>query len=305
MLLTLSLVSCGMNKESFKPAHDKFETKLSTFYNEDDDIPELPEGVFDLVKYQSKIGEMPAFVSCDPDDGNKHPLIIWISGGWGNGIDDLPWSYPDWENDQTASAFWRSGILTMYPSLRGACGNPGNYETLFGEVDDIAAACEYAASLPYVDPDRIYLGGHSTGGTAAFLAAEYCDSFRAAFCFGPVDDLRYYDSSDFTFDTDNTQEYKMRSPIYWLDDVKMPLFVIEGYNGNSDCVKRIKKKSDNKKIHCYIVDGADHFTVLAPVTNLLASKILNDTGEKANITITQKELQDAMEQEPKIPDTYY
>lgn len=244
---------------------------------------------------------MAAYVSSDPGDGQKHPMIIWVVGGWGNGIDDFPWCYPEWDNDQTGSAFWQAGVLTMYPSFRGGCGNPGNYETLFGEVDDIASAYDYAASLPYVDPDRIYLGGHSTGGTRALLASEYTDKFRAVFAFGAVDKIEYHNNSQFTFDTDNKEEYKMRSPIYWLDNVKSPTFLIEGSDGNSVNLKNIERASKNDNIHCYVIEGQDHFSVLAPLTRVVAQKIVADTGTDPNITITQEELDSAMKQDPEIP----
>ena len=253
------------------------------------------------MKYPSKVGDLAAYVSSDPGDGQKHPMIIWVVGGWGNGIDDFPWCYPEWDNDQTGSAFWQAGVLTMYPSFRGGCGNPGNYETLFGEVDDIASAYDYAASLPYVDPDRIYLGGHSTGGTRALLASEYTDKFRAVFAFGAVDKIEYHNNSQFTFDTDNKEEYKMRSPIYWLDNVKSPTFLIEGSDGNSVNLKNIERASKNDNIHCYVIEGQDHFSVLAPLTRVVAQKIVADTGTDPNITITQEELDSAMKQDPEIP----
>ena len=286
---------------TFAEAHDAFQTSLAKEESDDDPIPDPPEGFFDLVYYPSKVGELAAYVSSDPGDNEKHPLIIWIVGGWGNGIDDFPWIYPEWDNDQTGSAFWRSGILTMYPSFRGANGNPGHYETLFGEVDDIVSACEYAASLPYVDPDRIYLGGHSTGATRALLAAEYTDRFRAVFCFGAVDEIKYHNSSQFTFDTGNEDEYMMRSPIHWLEDVKTPTFLIEGRDGNSTNLENIERQTTNENINCYVIEDADHFSVLAPLTWVAARKILEDTGDTVNILITQEELDEAMEQEPIAP----
>lgn len=287
--------------QSFAEAHDAFQTTLVEKNSDNDPIPDPPEGYFDLVYYPSKVGDLAAYVSSDPGDGEKHPLIIWIVGGWGNGIDDFPWCYPAWDDDQTGSAFWRSGVLTMYPSFRGGNGNPGNYEALFGEVDDIVSAYEYAASLPYVDPSRIYLGGHSTGGTRALLAAEYTDKFRAVFGFGAVDLIKYHNNSQFTFDTDNEDEYKMRSPVYWLDNVNTPTFLIEGSEGNSSNLKNIERTSKNDNIHCYIMEGQDHWSVLAPLTRALAQKILSDTGTECNITITQEELDEAMKQEPEIP----
>lgn len=287
--------------ESFAQAHDAFQTKLAREENDSDPIPAPPEGLFDLVSYPSKVGDLAAYVSSDPGDGEKHPMIIWVVGGWGNGIDDFPFCYPAWDNDQTGSAFWQAGVLTMYPSFRGGCGNPGCYEALFGEVDDIVSAYEYAASLPYVDPERIYLGGHSTGGTRALLASEYTDQFRAVFCFGAVDDIRYHNNSQFTFDTEDEMEYTMRSPIHWLDDVKSPTFLIEGSDGNAESLRNMEKTSTNDAIHCYLLEGADHFAPLAPITPLLAQKILADTGAECNITVTQEELEAAMAGEPSVP----
>lgn len=285
-------------RQTFAEAHDAFKTKLTKQESDQDPVPEPPAGVFELKYYDSKVGELAAYVSSDPADGKKHPMIIWIVGGWGNGIDEFAWSYPDWENDQTASAFREAGILMMYPSFRGGNGNPGYYETLFGEVDDIVSAYEYAAALPYVDPERIYLGGHSTGGTRALLASEYTDKFRAVFAFGPVDEVKYHNNTQFTFDTGNQEEYRMRSPINWLKDVKSPTYLIEGEGGNAKNLKAIQEKSANDNIHCYIVDDADHFSVLAPITRLLAEKISSDTDTACSITLTDAELQTAMAQPP-------
>ena len=286
--------------DSFAQAHDAFTTTLTREENSDSLPQEPPEG-FDLVSYPSKVGDLAAYVSSDPGDGEKHPLVIWVVGGWGYGISANPWSYPEWSNDQTGSAFWQAGILTMYPSFRGANGNPGHFEALFGEIDDIASAYEYAASLPYVDPDRIYLAGHSTGGTRALLASEYTDKFRAVFCFGAVDEIKYHNNTQFTFDTDNEAEFAMRSPIHWLDDVKSPTFLIEGRDGNSANLERMEQATRNENIHCYVIENADHFSTLAPLTRLTAQKILADTGAEPSISITQEELDAAMTQEPQIP----
>lgn len=282
--------------DSFAAVHDAFTTTLTSEENDSVPIPDPPEGYFDLVSYPSKVGDLAAYVSSDPGDGEKHPMIIWVVGGWGNDIDDFPFMYPEWDNDQTGSAFWQAGILTMYPSFRGGNGNPGYYETLFGEVDDIVSAYEYAASLPYVDPERIYLGGHSTGGTRALLASEYTDKFRAVFCFGAVDEIKYHNNDQFTFDTSSEEEQIMRSPIYWLDDIVSPTFLIEGRAGNSENLERMEAISENASLHCYVVEGADHFSVLAPATRVVARKILEDTGGECAISITKEELDTAMEQ---------
>ena len=283
---------------SFAEARAEFTTTLTRYANNQFAIPTPPDGVFDLVHFESDVGQLAAFVSSDPGDGQQHPLIIWVVGGWSNGISDLPWSYGDWNNNQTASAFRDAGILMMYPSFRGANGNPGYFETLYGEIDDIVAAFEFAASLPYVDPARIYLGGHSTGATRVLLAAAYTDVFRAAFSFGPVDDIGEHNRTQFTFDLNDDMERRMRSPIHWLDDIQTPTFVIEGRGGNDDCLENMMDATDNENVFFYIVEGGDHFDVLAPITILAAQRILADTGAQVNISFTDQDMLDAMAMPP-------
>ena len=53
---------------------------------------------------------------------------------------------------------------------------------------------DYLAGQPYVDPERVYLGGHSTGGTLVMLVAASSDRSRAMFSFGPVEDVSGYGS---------------------------------------------------------------------------------------------------------------
>ncbi|MFT5526853.1 MAG: hypothetical protein ACI9HK_004833, partial [Pirellulaceae bacterium] len=148
--------------------------------------PDVPTGAdFELIRYQSPVGKLAAYVTGDPADGKKHPAIVWITGGDNNSIGDI-WSPMPRSNDQSASGFRKAGIVMMFPSQRGGNDNPGKREGFYGEVDDILAATEHLEKLPYVDPDQIYLGGHSTGGTMVMVVAACSDRFRAVFALGPV-----------------------------------------------------------------------------------------------------------------------
>ncbi len=137
------------------------------------------------MQYESPAGRLKAYLTPAPTDGNKHPAIIWIHGGDCNQIDDSCWTDGPPDNEQSAAAFRKSSIVVIFPSLRGGNDNPGHKEGMFGEIDDIIAAAAFLAKQDYVDPKRIYLGGHSTGGTMVLLAAECSDRFRAVFAFGP------------------------------------------------------------------------------------------------------------------------
>ena len=163
----------------------------------------------------------------------------------------------------------------MFPSQRGGNDNPGKREGFFGEVDDILAATDYLAKQPYVDASRIYLGGHSTGGTMVMLVAASSDRYRAVFSLGPVASASQYGGNYCYCDPNDQREIRLRSPLNWLHCVHSPLFVLEGAkNGNWDgAIDVMAKQNTNPNIQFFRVPGHDHFSVIAPVVELLAEQI--------------------------------
>ena len=181
----------------------------------------------------------------------------------------------------------------MFPSLRGGNDNPGVKEGFLGEVDDVLAAVKYLEKQDYVDPTRIYLGGHSTGGTMALLVAELSNRFRAVFSFGPVEDVSSYGSNSgfLPFDTSNRQEIELRSPGYWLSSVRSPVWVFEGTDGgNISSLRTMAQAPKNPQIHFIEIENSDHFATLAPTNEIITQKILQDTGTVSNITFSKDEV---------------
>ena len=284
----------NLSSISLREARAGFTTKLvkPEIYDQAPLTP--PEDIFSLVYYPAKDGEMSTYLTPDPKDGKKHPAVIWISGGFGGQGDDF-WSPAPKYNDQTGSAFRKAGLILMLPNFRGENGNPGIDELFYGEIDDLEKARQFLASQSYVDPNRIYLAGHSTGGTRVLLASELITGFRAIFSLGGVSDIKTWvgDNVDFLpFDTSDPQEFKLRSPGYFIESIKTPTFYFEGeeyYNKNFDTLATIAK---NKNIPLYsnMIKGGNHFNIIYPITELISQKIINDTGEKTNITFTQEDI---------------
>lgn len=255
-----------------------------------------PRGVLRIVKYRSPAGELPAYLTPPPADGGKHPAIVWLVGGFDNGIGDTAWVPAPADNDQSARAFREAGIVTLLPSLRGGHPHSGVREVFYGEVDDVLAAVDFLARQKGVDPQRIYLGGHSTGGTLALLVAESSARFRAVFAFGPVANVGHYGAQDLPFDLKNPRELLLRSPGKWLDSIQNPTFVLEGMASpsNLDQLQALARTAKNPALHFLPVPGASHFSTLAPITRLIAQKILADRGAAASLAITGEELAAAM-----------
>jgi dipeptidyl aminopeptidase/acylaminoacyl peptidase len=289
------LVGCWSQKPqqtaTLTEARKGFTTTLTRRDTGGQEAPEPPPGVFQKVRYNSPAGNLVAYLTPDPRDGQKHPAIVWITGGDCNTIDEGVWQERPPSNDQTASAYRKAGVVMMFPSLRGGNANPGVKEGFLGEVDDVLAAADFLARQPYVDPQRIYLGGHSTGGTLALLAAESSGRFRAVFSFGPVDDVSGYGSEYCPFNTWNKREVELRSPGNWLHSVQSPTFVIEGtVQGNLSALQTMKKNSSNPKVRFLAAKGANHFSALAPTNRLIAEKILRDDGPTSTLDITEAEV---------------
>jgi alpha/beta superfamily hydrolase len=300
---TMVVAGCGQtsaqNGSEFKSLSDArrgFTTKLVRQVKTGEPVPQPPTGVLKSVKYQSPIGEMAAYVSPAPGDGKRHPAIIWLFGGFANSIDQIAWHKGPATNDQSAVVFREAGILMMYPSFRGGNNNPGFTESFYGEVDDVIAAADYVSKLDYVDTNRIYLGGHSTGGTLAMLVAESTDRFRSVFCFGPVTTVVGYGTDQLTFDTNNRKELELRAPVKWLEKINRPAFVFEGTSepSNISSLRALSRATRNPKVHFLPVEGATHFTILRPISRLIAQKILRDDGAEPNIVFDEKELAGAM-----------
>jgi dienelactone hydrolase len=272
------------NSEStLAEARRGFTTELARQQRTGYPVPEPPADLKQVV-YRSPAGEMAAYLSRVPDDGRKHPAIIWITGGFSNSIGESAWEPAKESNDQSARFFRQAGVVTFYPSLRGGNENPGFNETFFGEVDDVLAAAEFLASQPGIDPHRIYLGGHSTGGTLALLVAESNPRFRAVFAFGPIARVASYGDKYLTFNVEKLGETDLRSPVSWLHAIRTPTYVMEGEDGNADSLRTLKRASKNAAIKFYEVPGKDHFSILAPYSRLIAKQIIADTGGTPNFS---------------------
>lgn len=268
-------------------AREGFVTKTSVSNYKNDGPAAKPPAAFELVRYRSRVGALSAYVSKSPGDSKKYPAVLWAHGGFGGiGLETLKQIEP----------LANAGIIVMTPSWRGENDNPGRYEMFYGEVDDALAALEHLTRLPYVDPTRIYVAGHSTGGTIALLVAESTDRVRAVFSIGGAPDIERvlsnggYDLATPPFLVSNPKEAELRSPLRFVAGIKQPTWYFEGAHSRDYVAdaRKMEARAEQLKVpfHSHIVKGADHFTVVRPLLGLLAQKIVADAP-----TVTQSEVQ--------------
>jgi dipeptidyl aminopeptidase/acylaminoacyl peptidase len=286
VLLTTTLTTAAASPVDARRGHDAGVVARS---ESDDPPPAPPAGTFNLVRFPAPPGELAAYLTPPSKGSAKHPAIVWIGGGDSAAIGDM-WTEQDPKNDQSASAFRKAGIVLMVISLRGGNDNPGEREGLYGEVDDVKAAATYLAQQPYVDPARIYLGGHSTGASLVLLTQAATTQFRAAFAFGPIaTPVRNYMAA-MGVQVRSQEDLDRRAPVRFLDAIAKLTLIIEGEDGNAKALAALRAATTNANLRFHLVPRATHFTVLGPVSEIIAKQIVKDTGPAAAIALNDTEL---------------
>lgn len=193
------------------PAPDKYEPLAA------------PAGA-DKIFYRSGYGgelELVAWVSKYKRTPTPKPAVLFLHGGNAMGIGH-------WE---LVKPYIDAGYVVMMPSVRGENGQRGNFSGFYDEVDDVLAAADRLAHLPGVDNERIFISGHSIGGTLTMLAAMSSKRFRAATPIsGNPDAYRFFNRypQDIRFDDKDPREFQMRSALCYAHSFKCPLFLMHG-----------------------------------------------------------------------------
>lgn len=228
---------------------------------EADPLPkQLPAGVKE-VTFKSGDLELKAWLK-DQNNGQKHPAIVFCHGGFAFGAGDF----------EDAAKFADAGFVVLAPILRGENGQPGSFELFLGEVDDVIAAGKFAATLPSVDPKRVFVSGHSAGATVALFSVLTSDTpYAAAAPIGPAMDMldiaRPEFQGLFVFDPLTPREMLIRSPVYFAASLKRPAFIVAG---DKDLAARLQAHqfvanatAAGARCEVHTVTG-DHFTSVEP-----------------------------------------
>ncbi len=307
LLLVIFTLSCA-NQTSKKNNEEEPKTFISQRKNHrtklipnsfvsDGDIPIPPDSIFRIVKYQSDVGLLDAYLSTGIDSTKTYPVIVWAHGGFG-GIG--AWF---WEDQSYIESFINSELIVFCPSWRGENNNPGNFELFYGEVNDLTNAIDYLASLDFVDTNRIYLAGHSTGGTLAMLASMMSDKIRATFPLGGAPDIKAVVSNGYgygntPYNYKSRKESKLRSAINYVEDLNNPVVYFEGEDSSYPPYAKkmeVKAKKVNIPFKAFIIPNGNHFNIVRPINELILEKIEADTSSELNINFTLAEIQDKME----------
>jgi dipeptidyl aminopeptidase/acylaminoacyl peptidase len=247
-----------LQADDYAAARSRFQTKLiSQGPPPQQWQPVRPTDGVTEVEYPSGSLRLKAWLSRTPPGAKDQPAVLFLHGGFAFGGDD-------WE---MAKPFRTAGYVVMMPILRGENGQPGSFSMFYNEVDDVVAAGGYLAKLPAVDANRVYVAGHSAGGTLTMLAAMTTKQFRAASAFsGSPDQAAFLQGgwgAKAPFDRSNIREVQMRSPVAYATSFKCPARLYCGQAEvvfhNSTTRTASLAKAQNLDVEAVTVPG-DHFS---------------------------------------------
>ena len=257
-----------------------------------------------LVHYPSRDGKwaISAFVYV-PFNLPRQPIspaIVYVHGG---------------PASQTVNSFNRliqymanQGYIVIAPNYRGSTGYGKDFQhaNLFdmggGDLQDVLAAADWIKKTGYVDPKKLILMGGSYGGYLTMMGVTKAPDVWAAGVpivpfvnwFTEIEHedpvLQQSDIATMGDPKTNKALFEDRSPIFFVDKIKAPLFILAGGNDprcpeeeSQQVVDAVKKNGGKAELKVYKNEGHG----FAKVENLIdayrrATGFLKDTVPPAD-----------------------
>ena len=186
---------------------------------------------FDGKRIQTWVQKPPDF-----DPGKKYPLILNIHGG--------PHAAYGFVFDHEFQWMAAKGYVVLYPNPRGSTsygqdfGNIIQYHYPGDDYKDLMAGVDEVLRRGYVDGSKLGVTGGSGGGLLTNWVVGQTTRFAAAVAQRDIADWRdFWYTADFTLflpswfkapPFEDPEDYKARSPITYINNVKTPLMLILG-----------------------------------------------------------------------------
>jgi dipeptidyl aminopeptidase/acylaminoacyl peptidase len=133
-----------------------------------------------------------------------------------------------------------AGYVLLMSQYRGADGSEGRDEYGGADIADVTSLVDIARTLPYVDPDNLFMLGFSRGGMMTYRALTMLLPLRAAATVSGLTNLAHqveyrpdmresvYKVLFPNFAEREVEHYRLRGAVEWADRIQAPLLLIHG-----------------------------------------------------------------------------
>lgn len=232
-------------KETDFYLYDMAKHELKFLYNAQPDLGQYEFAHMEPFSYTASDGLKIEGYATFPARVEKKdlPTVMLVHGG--------PWARDTWGYNQEVQFLANRGYLVLQVNFRGSSGygkdfmKAGDLEWGGKMHQDILDAVSYAADQGWADPGRVGVYGASYGGYEALVCAAFSpDVFKCSVdAFGPSSLLTFIEAIPPQWsveradllksigDPDKDAEFmKSRSPLYYAQDMKIPLLIAQGGN---------------------------------------------------------------------------
>ena len=203
-----------------------------------------------------------------PEGKGRHPLVIFIHGGFWRAAYDLT------HTGHLCVALAKAGCAVWSLEYRRVGQPGGGYP---GTLDDVRLGALRVTQIPGLDLQRVVVAGHSAGGQLAlWLAAQETIALKGVVALAAVSDMRHGHALNLgsgaieTFlggsPTQCDDRYRLASPVDLLP-LKTPQVLLHGTDDDTvpfELSEQFANASANARL--VAVRGAGHFELIDPRT---------------------------------------
>jgi len=258
--------------------YDRASGEVEKLYASRPDLPSDQLSPMQPIRYTARDGlEVAAYLTIPKGKEPKNlPVVLHPHGG--------PWARDYWGYNPYAQFLANRGYAVLQPNFRSSSGygkaflNAGNKEWGIGAMQhDLTDGVNYLIEQGIADPERIGIFGGSYGGYATLAGVTYTpdlyacgvpyvapsnlitliESFPAY--WRPFLKGSWYLRVGDPEDEADREDLVARSPLFKVDQIKVPLLVVHGAND-----PRVKQRESDQIVVALRDKGADVEYIVAP-----------------------------------------
>jgi dienelactone hydrolase len=217
------------------------------------------------ITYLSDYLKVVGFLMKPKKEGLRYPVVIYNRGGYrefgkiGTGhLEEL-------------ARFPGNDYVLLASQYRGNDSGEGKEDFGGSDVNDVLNLIKLARSLPFADPNKVFMYGFSRGGMMTYLSIKHGAGIKAAAVVGGLTDIKEtYESREEAKKRVfqeilgmDQNEWEKKSAVCWPDRINVPTLILHGENDDEVSLNQARRLAEGlrkagKTYELLIFPGGNH-----------------------------------------------